>query len=64
MAKHPLSVAGKIVLQIAVRDIGQLTDLWPTGYGLRARRDLNGMDLTLIGCGLLTRAGSPGRIGS
>src|SRR5580704_15194265 len=36
MAKHPLLVAGKIVLQIAVRDIGQLTDLWPTGYGFAA----------------------------
>jgi hypothetical protein len=36
MTKHPLLVAGKIVLQIAVRDIGQLTDLWPTGYGFAA----------------------------
>jgi hypothetical protein len=36
MAKHPLSVAGKIVLQLAVIDIGQLTDLWPTGYGFAA----------------------------
>jgi hypothetical protein len=44
----PVPLARKIVLQVAVRDIGQLTDICEQQRNLRRRSDGYGVDVRVI----------------